>query len=155
MASLMDFVFRNDLHGLGMELARGADPNERDMEGRTPLIQATIDNRLELAQKLLDFGAQVNAQDRLGNSALHYAAQEYRIEIAQLLLKQNGAIADTVDAYGNTPLWRAVFNSRGREKLIQNLLDAGADRNHKNRNGKSPLDLAKTIANFDITQFFP
>lgn len=153
MASLIDCVLKNDLVALQVSLTEGANANEQDGEGRTPLIHAAIDNRLEAAKALVEAGASVDVQDNLGNSALHYAAQEHHAEIASLLI-QHRAKVDVQDRHGNTPLWRAVFNSRGREELISILLGAGADRNHRNKHGKSPIDLAKTIANYDVARFF-
>jgi ankyrin repeat protein len=153
MASMIECVFRNDLSGLQTALAQGSDPNERDDDGRTPLIHAAIDNRLEVARLLLDSGADVDAQDAMGDSALHYAAQEHHSEMASLLIG-HGARVDAEDNHGNTPLWRAVFHSRGRGELIRLVLKAGADQNHRNKKGKTPLDLAKTIANYNIVQFF-
>jgi uncharacterized protein len=153
MVSLFECVFENNLEALRAGLAQGGDPNERDEEERTPLIHAAIDNNLEVAKLLLDSGAQVDAQDDLGNSALHYAAQEHHLEMASLLIGC-GARIDIQDLHGNTPLWRAVFNSRGRGELITMLLKAGGDRNHRNKYGKTPLDLARTIANYNVTQFF-
>jgi ankyrin repeat protein len=58
------------------------------------------------------------------------------------------------DRHGNTPLGRAVFNSRGRGELITALLKAGADRYHRNAYGKTPTELANTIANYNVAQFF-
>ena len=153
MASLIDCVFQNNLEGLKAGLTQGSDPNQVDSDGRTPLIQAAIENRLELAKLLLEAGANVNAQDRLGNSALHFAAQEYHCEMARLLL-DSGASVDVQDKHGNTSLWRAVFNSRGRGDVICMLLKAGADKSHRNKTGKTPFELAKTIANYNIIQFF-
>ena len=152
MPSLTKLVLANDLAAIKTVLAQRADPNERDSDGRTALIQAAIDNRLEVAELLLDAGAEVDAQDKLGNSALHYAAQDFHVEIASLLIGK-GAALDIEDIHGNTPLWRAVFNSRGRGELITALVRAGADKCHRNKRGKTPLDLAKTIANYDVAQF--
>jgi ankyrin repeat protein len=53
MASLIDCVFKNDLPNLRKALAQGADPNERDGDGRTPLTHAAIDNGLDVAKLLL------------------------------------------------------------------------------------------------------
>jgi uncharacterized protein len=80
-------------------------------------------------------------------------AQEHHAGIAALLIS-HGASVDVEDRHGNTSLWRAVFNSRGRGDLITVLLNAGANRNHRNKHGKTPIDLAKTIANYDVAQFF-
>jgi ankyrin repeat protein len=150
---LTRLVFTNDLDGLRSTLSSGADPNEIDNDCRTPLIHAAIDDKREVANLLIDAGANVNAHDGLGNTALHYAAQNYHCAMVSLLIR-HGATVDAEDIHGNTPLWRAVFNSRGRGDLIVTLLSAGADRNRKNKHGKTPVDLANTIANFDVAKFF-
>ena len=38
--------------------------------------------------------------------------------------------------------------------MIEFLLRAGADRDRKNNHGTSPADLAATIANYDVKQWF-
>jgi ankyrin repeat protein len=153
MKSVINLVFENNPEALQHALERGAKVDEPDHDGRTALIHAAIDNKLQLAKLLLNSGAEIDAQDNLGNSALHYAAQEQHLDMASLLVSEHATI-DIQDAHGNTPLWRAVFNSRGSGKLITLLLKAGADRNHRNKQGKTPLDLAKTIANYDVARFF-
>lgn len=69
-------------------------------------------------------------------------------------LLEAGARVDSVDNYGNTPLWRAVFGSCGRGDMIQLLLAAGANPHAKNLSGVSPFDLASSIGNYDVKQFF-
>jgi len=153
MTNLIERVFTNDIDGLRDSLAQGADPNKRSGDGRTPLIHAAIDGKLAVAKLLLDHGADVNAQDGLGYSALHYSAQNYLLEMAALLIA-HGAKVDAEDNHGNTPLARAAFDSKGRGALISILLKAGADRNHRNRHGQTPLNLAQLIANYNVAQFF-
>lgn len=65
-----------------------------------------------------------------------------------------GANIEAEDAWGNTPLGRAVFESKGRGEVITFLLSRGADRLHANKHGVSPLSLAQSIANYDVAQFF-
>jgi hypothetical protein len=59
-----------------------------------------------------------------------------------------------VNAHGNSPLFVATFNSRGRGDLIGLLLSDGANPDLVNRHGQSPRGLAGLIANYDIGQFF-
>jgi len=133
-------------------LAAGFSPDSKDSDGRTPLMFAVIDDKIELVDFLIQNGADVNVQDNNGFSPLHFAAQDFRVEAAKSLLNKNAEV-NQCDKHGNTPLWRAVFNSRGRGEMINLLLHHGADRFIKNRSGKTPVDLANTIGNYDVKQF--
>ncbi len=116
-------------------------------------MQAVIQNKIMLVRSLIEQGAMINEQDMDGFTALHYACVNQNFEITKILLEY-GAKVDLQDKYGNPPLFRAVFNSKGSGGIIQLLLQAGADHDLKNKNGMSPLDLAKTIANYDHLKFF-
>ncbi len=153
MPTIIDCVLRNDLKTLELLLGRGADPDLKDGDHRTALIHAAIDGNSEIARTLIHGGWGLDVQDESGNAALHYAAQGYHQGVASLLLDA-GARVDVEDAFGNTPLWRAVFNSNGRGELIKLLLAAGADRRHRNKRGKTVIELVETIANYNLAQFF-
>jgi uncharacterized protein len=84
---------------------------------------------------------------------LHFAAQGRHGDLSAVLLEA-GAPVDAEDRYGNTPLWTAVFNSQGDGSAIKALRASGADPEHLNHNGASPVGLARTIANYDLAQFF-
>lgn len=59
-----------------------------------------------------------------------------------------------MNCYGNTPLWVAVMNSRGRGEVIRLLLEAEAVADIPNKSGISTRSLAETISNYDNKQFF-
>jgi ankyrin repeat protein len=124
-----------------------------DRGGRTPLHYAAMTDDADAVRKLLTEGADPNVPDRLGFTALHLAAQEGAISAAAILLA-GGARVDAVNSYGNTPLFTAVFNSRGRGELIRLLRHHGADPRHPNNTGQTPAGLARLIANYDVAQFF-
>jgi uncharacterized protein len=132
-----------------------ADLNHPDADGRTLLIEATLEKRLDLAKLLLEHGADPKPADREGSTALHYAAHEHLPELVQLLIDK-GAPIDAVDRLGNTPLHRALMNYRGQAEgnAIWALLLAGANRTQKNTHGVSPEDLGKQPSNYDPGQFF-
>jgi ankyrin repeat protein len=102
---------------------------------------------------LLASHADPNSPDRDGFTPLHFAAQEYQIEAARLLLDA-GADVNSINKYGNSPLFVAVFNSNGRGELISLLRSHGADPFLVNRSGQTPLGLARLIANYDVAQYF-
>lgn len=131
----------------------GCSVDERDADGRTALHHAAIQGDLDIFQLLIEMGADPNASDSNGWTPLHFASQNCNCDIASLLLKL-GSQVDSYNVYGNTPLSNAVFESRGKGEMIKLLLSFGADRNKTNKYGVSPLSLAKTIANYNVIQWF-
>ncbi|MFC4323200.1 ankyrin repeat domain-containing protein [Litchfieldia salsa] len=124
-----------------------------DEEGRTALMYAVIDEENDAVKLLLDKGANVNLQDDFGNTALHFASQNHLLDIARLLLNYK-ADANIQDNNGNTSLSNAVFYSGGRGEMIQLLLEFGGDKYLENNYGVSPIKLAETFANYDISKYF-
>jgi uncharacterized protein len=145
-------VLVHDIKRIKSLLEKNENIETKDTEGRTPFLNAVIEDNIPIVKTLLAHGANIHVQDKAGYSALHFAAQFQSIEMTKLLIEK-GSIVDAVDVYGDTPLWRAVFNSRGRGEIIQILLSGGADKNRKNNHGISPLDLANNIGNYDVKKY--
>ena len=70
------------------------------------------------------------------------------------MLLDASARVDATDSHGNTPLFRATFESRGNGDMIELLRTRGADPRVSNQSGVTPVELARTIANFDVAQFY-
>lgn len=126
---------------------------ERDRQGRTALHVAAFRGDAAQVRRLLEQGFAPDVADHQGFTPLHLAAQEWREEAARALLDA-GALVDPKNKVGNIPLFVAVFNSRGRGDLISLLRERGADPTLQNSHGKTPLSLARLIANYDVRQFF-
>lgn len=101
----------------------------------------------------MDNGFDPNAQDDDGWTPLHCAAQAKSANATEVLLA-SGAKVTLTDSFGNTALNRAVFCSRGDGSVIQLLRAAGSDPTTPNNHGVSAVKLARTIANYDVAQFF-
>ncbi|RMA63037.1 ankyrin repeat protein [Acidovorax sp. 100] len=137
-------------------IRKGPTKNERsgvDRMGRTELHYAALEADLLKVKQLLLADADPNASDDNGLTPLHFAAQSNSYAVSEALILA-GASVDSFDANGNTPLSDAVFHSDGSGDLIKLLLRSGADRNKENNYGISPLELAQSIGNFDLAQFF-
>jgi hypothetical protein len=146
-------VHRQD-YSLLNELVTASTVDLTNKQGRSLLSYIVLYGDVPMLDWVLARQPALDLADHNGWTPLHFAAQAYAVEVAEKLLGA-GATVDQQDAYGNTPLWRAVFDSRNRGAMILLLLLHGADAARKNHSGISPLELAHTIANFEVKQFFP
>ncbi|KAJ8406825.1 hypothetical protein AAFF_G00297410 [Aldrovandia affinis] len=116
--------------------------NCRDVEGRqsTPLHFSAGYNRVAVVEFLLRHGADVHAKDKGGLVPLHNACSYGHYEVAELLVI-HGAVVNVADLWKFTPLHEAA--AKGKYEICKLLLQHGADPAKKNRDGNTPLDLAK------------
>jgi ankyrin repeat protein len=143
-SELAEAAFVCDLIRVRDLLAKGANPNARDGEGRPPLVSAILGNSVALLGLLLESKADVNATDPHGWTPLHFAAEEVLPQMASLLLAKH-ADPNVRDDEGNTPLHRAVFSARGRDEVIRLLRKHGARDDVKNKTGETPKALAARL----------
>jgi ankyrin repeat protein len=123
-----------------------------DGDGRTALIIAVIENKLDFIKWLVDNGANLNHQDRAGYSALHFAGQEKLVEVSRFLLV-SGANPNVQDIHGNTPLWTAIINAKlptDEQGVVRLLLKHGANPDLVNKHGKTARFMYATFHGKDI-----
>ena len=77
-----------------------ADINCKDVNTWTPLIKSTINNRVKIAEKLIELGADINQQTIDGKTALMFAA-ESNLHDMIILLIESGAELYIKDDDGN------------------------------------------------------
>jgi ankyrin repeat protein len=115
-------------------------------DGWSPLHLAAFFGQRETAEALLDAGADVRAVARNSeaNLAINAAAAgpraDRRPEIVKLLITRGTPVDGRGSPAGHSPLHEAAFN--GDLALVRLLLDSGADRSLRNREGETALDIA-------------
>lgn len=126
----------------------GADINARTETMKSPLMAAIEAKSFETAKLLIDSNASLKVADDNGYTPLHYAVLNNELSIAQYMVSMYCDI-DEPDNEGNTPLYYAVDKDI---KFIQTLINAGADKNGKNSEGKTALHQAVIKNNFDAVK---
>ena len=121
-----------------MLLQHSSDCNERDSDGLTPLIHATIGGYEDVVRSLLSHGATVAIIDtQHRRSALHWAIVHRRETVLEILLDwcvTHQASIDIYDEGGRTPLHMAA--DTGYDAGVQLLLQLGANTRCRTRKRK-------------------
>lgn len=104
-------------------LAEGADPNEKDKNGRTALMAAAIKGQKAVAEFLLAKGADANARDSEGATPLMDAAWGGNPQTVKLLL-QKGSDVNATDLDGLTALQYAKLSKN--EEIVELIKAHGA-----------------------------
>ncbi|CAG8176398.1 unnamed protein product [Penicillium olsonii] len=113
--------------------------------GKTALTSAVEANDLNLVAWLLDHDADIDATDNAGHSALSYAVSSNNVSMVRVLLGR-GPLLNILDKAGKTVLELAAHNI----KLVEILLDAGADIELQNGKSLTLLDTAVVERNTEL-----
>jgi len=133
---------RGDRVGIERQLEEGADIQEVDVEGNTPLHVACEAPRNEIAvlQTVLEAGANVNANNFNGLAPLHFVClRKSNVRGVLNLLLENGAEINCQSLSGRTPLHFAA--ERDMHELVEALLVSGADPNLGDNEGNTAVHL--------------
>jgi ankyrin repeat protein len=131
-------------------LANGANPNQLDSDGNTPLLCAlgstrndvAPETRAQILKMLLDNGADPNLASSNGfNTPLIEASLLGQTDAAKILLA-NGARVGQANNEGSTPLHFA-----GNAEIARLLISAGADAHTRTagQEGETPVESARRL----------
>ncbi|CAM1506188.1 Fc.00g058290.m01.CDS01 [Cosmosporella sp. VM-42] len=149
MHALKEAVMYNDAESVRLLLLFGADPNDCDRDGITPLFAAVEKSFLAGAVPLLKYGADPNfALTPDHETPLAAAAIANKVNFAHLLLIYGGN-TNHQTAKGDTLLLSAI-NKKTPKKFIDLILDYGADPDDKSKEGKTALFEAIQCSRVDI-----
>lgn len=134
------------LNCLEQVLSLGLSINQTDAQGYSALHMVVVSNQTEVLQKLLAMGADPDVRDASGWTPLMSAALLGRVEASRILAGHSSDLSGVGDN-GWSPLHFAINGLESVEeetqlRIIEILLQAGADPDVQDRHGATPLFLA-------------
>ncbi|TDE04650.1 ankyrin repeat domain-containing protein [Flavobacterium hiemivividum] len=144
--ALMEAVYKSDNKIAILLINAGADVNAQDGIKNSPFLYAGAEGNLEIVKMALNHGANFKIYNRYGGTALIPAAEKGHLEIVKLLVNTAGFPKDHINNLGWTALLEAVLLSDGGQvhiDIVAALIEGGCDVNITDKNGMTPLRLAK------------
>ncbi|XP_056876820.1 histone-lysine N-methyltransferase EHMT2 isoform X3 [Takifugu flavidus] len=140
-----------------MLVQAGANVDAQDKDLRTPLVEAIINNHIEVARYLIQSGACVYHVEEDGYTGLHHAAKLGNLEIVNMLLETGqvdvnaqASFSHEEDSGGWTPIiWAAEHKHLD---VIKVLLNRGADVNIADKELNVCLHWAAYAGSVDIAE---
>ncbi len=117
----------------------GVDINQQYDYGKTALMQATYDGRLDMVQTLIAAGANVEMKNMFDMTALHMSFRYNNPKLTNLLL-QAGADANVANSNDEIPLMEAIFYNN--LPVINAIIERTTDINKQRYDGNTALMIA-------------
>ena len=120
----------------------GANVNDKNAQGETPLIVAYTKGHAEIMSVLLAAGADANVKNANGETLLQieYSKEKPSIDVMKKLI-DNCANTDVKNPRGETLLQSECAKDRPNIDIIRILINGGATPNVKDNNGETPLSV--------------
>lgn len=118
----LEFLLKKDVH-----------PNSMNNYEQTLLHTASIDENMQLSDKLLEYGAEINFRDKYGKTPLFYSKNDNMLKY----WLEKGANPNITDKEGKTALFELI--TKGDVKSVLTLLKHKAYVNIVDKNNKSSL----------------
>lgn len=132
-------------------IEKGGVPLEsRDSEGRTALHVASWQGCVEIVDLLLKHGANSNAQDAEGRPPMHSVAWTGNAKVGRRLLEASSVNIHLACHQGATAL--SIAAQVGHANIVAMLLERGANPDHVDKYGRSPVKVAGKHGHFNIVR---
>ncbi|MGL5029329.1 MAG: ankyrin repeat domain-containing protein [Wolbachia pipientis] len=132
----------DDLNRVKALVSQGASLEAKDNSNNTPLHSACNNGHVKVVEYLTKEGASLKAKNKDGEAPLHAAVQhDSTLEVVEFILNRDLSGINDITNDGRTPLHLAIQGNK--PNTVELLLRKGASIAVKDKNGKTPLDLAK------------
>jgi len=122
--NLHQAIINGDIEHVKSLLSKGADINEKNRLGGTPLHTAMMNGKWEIAELLISKGPDLNAKDNRQRTPLYLAVEKNQKKIVEILIAK-GVDVNALAGMGHNAL--TLARSKGYTELTELLLKHGAE----------------------------
>ncbi|KIC74673.1 hypothetical protein DB42_AZ00280 [Neochlamydia sp. EPS4] len=144
-----------DLSLVNYLIEQGANVNTVDQSNQSPLYHACNEAQIhfDIIHSLISAGANLHQTTDDNQTCLHTASEKGNVEVVNLLIQQ-GIDVHVLDKTGRSALhYACCVNGNQSLKIIEYLVNAGADPNQKDNANKTPLMFAYKHSNFAAVHY--
>ena len=121
----------------------GYPVNEKNLEGRTPLMYSSLNSNDEIAEMLIKNGADVNAEDLTGKKAFCYVLEVTKsVRVVRELARLSNFANDESVRW----LFLAAVAGYNNLKMLNFVMKLGAELNLKNRDDRTVLHFVASVS---------
>lgn len=132
-------ILKDNLEGVKLLLASGAELEARDVRGQTPMHWAARKGNVAILNLLFIFGGDINVRDLQGKTPLRMAAKYGHLDAVSMLVAL-GADMEICDIKKQTPYF--VARLHGHLNIAQFLADVGANTDIVNIDGRTAAEVS-------------
>lgn len=146
VTAVMAATQRNNVDTVKALIEQGANIDIRNNNQDNVLLYAGAEGLLEIVKLAVEAGADTTLTNRYGGIALIPASDRGHVDIVEELLTNSSSDVDHINNLHWTALLEAVILGDGGEnyqKIVQLLVDHGADVHISDRDGTTPLEHAE------------
>ncbi|XP_078693591.1 uncharacterized protein LOC144922996 isoform X3 [Branchiostoma floridae x Branchiostoma belcheri] len=120
--------------------------------GVTPLMIAVRENKLVVAERLLELGANLNDRAKDGRTVMHFAAASAKDEVVKLLIAKKADATIPGGQKEQLPLHTAATRPSGAINVVQMLLKVSGKEGRlvQDKEGNIPIFLSTEAGNFAV-----
>jgi ankyrin repeat protein len=144
----------NDVALVAQLIREGGNVNAKDTIQDSAFLYAGAEGFNEILRLTLSHGADVRSTNRFGGTALIPASEHGHVETVRILIAA-GVPVNHVNKLGWTAMQEAVLLNNGgprQQDVVRQLLDAGADPNIRDPQGRTALENAERLGFAEIAR---
>ncbi|GAB6423496.1 ankyrin repeat domain-containing protein [Bacillus luti] len=146
-------TYQNHVETVKALIAGGANIEVKDEKKSNPFLYASREGYTDIVKLLIAAGVNTKETTRSGGTALISASERGHVEVVKELLEHTDIDVNYKNDRGGTALVEAIVLGNGSEshkKVIQMLIEHGADVNMANKENITPLQYAEKRGFKDI-----